>query len=194
MNPKVVLIPAATTEWCEQGRLLGRAELEPSDAGLRKLAAWAEELRPLALTRIFHAPDTLSTSTARQLAGALDIVAKSDSALSEVDLGLWAGLTETELKSRYAKAHRQLRESPFTVSPPGGEEVAEAADRLRETLRKRLKRTKGRVGIVLRPLSFALARTVLGESAPREVWSARESLGPIVIDGQQAQTAVSGVG
>jgi probable phosphoglycerate mutase len=192
MDPKVILIPCAASEWRGQGRLLGRAELDVAPAGMAELSDWVNELRPLALSRIFHSPDALAKATAQYIGNALDVSVKADSGLREVDLGLWSGLTETELKSRYSKAHRQLREAPLTVSPPGGEEVGLAAERLAEVLRKRVKRNGKPIGIVLRPLSFALARVAFGEAEPKAIWSAREAAGPIVINREQAQTAVSG--
>ncbi len=181
---KVALIPCGVTEWRQEGRLLGRVALEPAPEAEQTAAHWAEQLRPVGLGKIFYAPDELSKSTARQIGRELNVSIKSLDGLVEVDLGLWAGLTEAELRKRYAKAHRQLVDSPMNVSPPQGEDFKVAAERLRQCLRKRV-RPNGKVaiGLVLRPITLAIARQVLEGSPADKVWE--ESLNntePVVID------------
>jgi broad specificity phosphatase PhoE len=181
---KVALIPCGVTGWRQKGRLLGRVELEPAPDAQAQFSAWGEQLRSANLGRIFHAPDRLSTATAQYIARELNIPAKALGALVEVDLGLWAGLTEEELKKRYAKAHRQLVDSPLNVSPPDGEDFSKAADRLRACLKKRVKPNgKGAIGLVMRPLSFAMARYVLGGGQSARIWETSQSdVGPVVMD------------
>lgn len=192
---RVVLIPCGPSDWCADGRLLGRTELGLSDSGAQRAAGWIDELRAAGLGKVFHSPDELATATAAQISQALQIPAKPADELKEVDLGLWAGLTETELKARFAKAHRQLTEAPLNVAPPGGEEVAAAAERIKNGLKKRVKpngkNTKA-VGLVMRPLMLALARAALGETAPNEIWKAREMSAPIVIDPDQRAPVLAG--
>lgn len=191
---RIVLIPCAPTDWCEDGRLLGRTELVPTNNAAR-VADWIEPVRDAGVERVFHSPDELATATAVKLSKALRIPSKPADELQEVDLGLWAGLTETELKARFAKAHRQLNEAPLNVSPPGGEEVAVAAERIKNGLKKRVRANGSQaVGLVMRPLMLALARAALGETSPNEIWKARELDAPIVIDPDQpAQQLVESV-
>lgn len=186
---KVVLIPCGKTAWREQGRLLGRVELNLAEAGNAEVSDWISTLRPLGLSKIFHSPDELATGTAKRIAAALDIPSKSAADLHEVDIGLWAGLTETELKARYAKAHRQLVEAPLNVSPPGGEELKSAAERVSNGLRKKLKKNgKDAIGMVMRPFSLALARCALGELPPEKLWEAQRGDAPIVIEQASPKT------
>lgn len=191
---RVVLIPCAPSDWCEDGRLLGRTELALSERGINHISAWIEELNHAGVSRLFHSPDELATMTASTLAKALKVSAKPAEELQEVDLGLWAGLTESELKSRFAKAHRELNEAPLNVSPPGGEEVAVAAERIKNGLKKRVKPNgkQAAVGLVMRPLMLALARAALGETAPHEIWKARQLSTPIVIEPDQSEPALVG--
>jgi broad specificity phosphatase PhoE len=181
---KVALIPCGESDWHRKGRLLGRVELEPDPDVDAQCAVWSEQLRPARLRRIFHAPDGLSKAVAQAVAAQLNIPAKPLEALAEVDVGLWAGLTEEELKTRFAKAHRQLIDSPLNVSPPNGEDFSEAAGRVRAGLRKRIK-PNGRqaIGLVMRPLALAMARCVLEGSEPVKIWETSQSdAGPCVMD------------
>jgi broad specificity phosphatase PhoE len=175
---KVALIPCGPTDWRQKGRLLGRVE------GEVECAQWGEQLRALMISRIFHAPDGLSKTTAQHIGRRLNTPTKTLDALVEVDLGLWAGLTEEELKKRYAKAHRQLVESPLNVSPPQGEDFSDAADRIRLCLKKRVKPNgPAAIGLVMRPVTLAMARCVLAGTASAEIWETSQSADqPLVMD------------
>lgn len=181
---KVALIPCGVTDWRQKGRLLGRVELELSPDGEAQCNTWGEALRPAMLSKLFHAPDELSKVTAERIGRRLNLPAKALDDLVEVDLGLWTGLTESELKKRYAKAHRQLVDAPLNVSPPDGESFSDAARRLRACLKKRIRPNgKAGIGLVMRPLAFALVRSVLEGAASGDVWEASQSKDePVVMD------------
>lgn len=181
---RIVLIPCASTEWREEGRLLGRVELRPTPAGEEHCAGWVEALTNLGLEQILHAPDELATRTANLLGRQLLVPTKAADALAEVDVGLWAGLTDEQVRSRFSSAHRELCESPLNVSPPGGERLGAADARLKAFLKKQNKRNGGAVlGLVLRPVTFAMARCALEGREPSTVWEeAQEMHEPIAIE------------
>ncbi|MCK4343398.1 MAG: histidine phosphatase family protein [Phycisphaerae bacterium] len=181
---KVALIPCGTTDWHGEGRLLGRVELPLTGEGQQQCAAWAEQLHSVGLQRILHAPDELATQTAAFLARRLSIPTKMLDDLIEVDVGLWAGLTESQLKSRYPSAHRELCESPLNVHPPSGEELGAAAKRVNACIRKQVKKNgEETLGVVVRPFIFAMAQCALEGREPSEVWeTARNATVPLVIE------------
>ncbi len=181
---KIVLIPCGHTEWHEEGRLLGRVELPLTEAGQQGCTAWAERLTPAGIQRILHAPDELATQTAAVVARRLCVPTRAVDDLAEVDIGLWAGLTESQIKTRFASAHRELGEAPLNVSPPGGEAFSAAAKRLRAAVRKQLRKDGVEaVGVVVRPLAFAVLRCTLEGRELTDVWAAlRAAPEPAVID------------
>jgi broad specificity phosphatase PhoE len=185
---KIALIPCACTEWRTEGRLLGRTELSAAPAAEERCTAWVETLRLLMLARILHSPDELAKRTARLIGRALHVPARSVEDLSEVDFALWAGLTDEELRMRFASAYRQLEESPLAVTPPGGENLGVAAARLEACLRRRLRGGEAAVGLVLRPVALALARYVLGEHEESRIWRDAHSdeLVVVTVDGGPA--------
>lgn len=191
---KVALIPCGATEWHDEGRLLGRVELPLTRAGEERCNEWAEQLHFLELRRLLHAPDELSAHTAALLASRLSLPSKAVDDLVEVDIGLWTGLTEAELKSRYPSAHRELGESPLNVRPPGGESLADAAHRLAVCLHKRIRKNgTASLGIVLRPLALVLARATLEGRPLADVWeAAHQAADPVIIEyGQSGPTSES---
>jgi broad specificity phosphatase PhoE len=181
---KVVLIPCATTEWHEAGRLLGRVELPLTPEGEQQCDAWIEQLRAYGIECLYHAPDELATRTAELLAERLNVRTRPLEALAEVDIGLWTGLTEAQLKRRFGSAHRELREAPLHVNPPGGEAIADATERLKECVCKQV-RKNGRtaIGVITRPLGLALLQCALNGQDFSAVWElARGEAAPVVLE------------
>ncbi len=180
---KVVLIPCGSTEWGESGRLLGRTEVPLTPDGRAAVAAWAGHLDGNRPDRLVHSGDELAAESARVIAKQLDIPAKAVEGLAEVNVGLWAGLTEEQLKTRYENAYKQLREAPLSVRPPEGENFGDAAERVAAALRKVMKRGKGVTGLVMRPLALTLARCALEHRPSCEFWStSRKWAEPVVIE------------
>ena len=181
---KIALIPCGSTEWQDEGRLLGRVEIPLTSAGRERCIQWAQQLHGVGIKRILHGPDELVTQTAALVAGQLDVPTKTLDDLAEVDIGLWTGLTESQLKRRFASAHRELGEAPLNVSPPGGEALRAAADRLIACMRKQLRKNgKEPVGVVMRPFSLALAKAVLEGHALSDLWETTHNASdPVVIE------------
>jgi probable phosphoglycerate mutase len=192
---KIALIPCGTTDWHGEGRLLGRVELPLTEPGQQQCVAWAEQLQALNLTRILHAPDQLATQTAVQLARKLSVPTKSLEDLEEVDVGLWAGLTESQLKLRYPSAHRELCESPLNVHPPGGEDLGAASKRVSACIRKQVRKNGAEaIGIVMRPFSLAMVKCALDGSEASEVWkTARSATKPVIMEVDGLAQAKAGV-
>jgi broad specificity phosphatase PhoE len=168
---KIVLVPCVASDWQAEGRLLGRVELGPVPGGEARAAAWATSLREVGVEKVLHGPDELCTATGRWLAAALDVKARGIAELAEVDLGLWAGLTDEQLAKRFASAHHELCEAPLNVTPPEGESLAAAHERLEGFLRSRVRRYgKSAVALVVRPLSLAILHQILSGAAAETIW------------------------
>lgn len=191
---KLVLIPCAPTQWRRAGRLLGRAELPPADDADRALAEAAERVRPHGVARILHAPDGLSTAAARRIARNLGVPARRMPALEEVDLGLWTGLTAEQLGQRFPSAQHELYESPLNVTPPDGEPLRSALNRLRAGVQRCVKRSAHQtLALVTRPLALALIRAALEGPGGEGVWQRLEEPDqPVAIELDEARFAPTG--
>lgn len=182
---KLILVPCITSEWRSAGRLMGRVELDPTPASDAETTAWASYLQGTGVTQVLYGPDQLSARTARLLAKQIGASIRKVAALEEVDVGLWAGLTDEELRARYASCYRELCENPLHVTPPEGESFAVAGARIGKALQRRVSRNgQPAIAVVLRPLALALARRVFApEVVDADIWrDAQETSGPITVE------------
>ena len=90
----------------------------------------------------------------------------------EIDLGLWQGMTLSEIKLRHPRVYKQWLEKPDSVTPPEGEGLAQAGKRLDQTIVRILRKNKEMtIGVVLGPFALALARLSREGRSIDEVWN-----------------------
>lgn len=188
---RVILVPATLCDWREAGRLLGRATLDLREDAGTAIERWAANLNNARVGHVYCGEDALSREIGQRLSVRLGIVPKAVDELDEVDLGLWTGLTDEQLRARFASAHRQLEEAPLTVVPPEGESLAAAAARVSGEIRRRIRRNgKSAIAFVLRPIALALAVRACG-SADDDVWALSRSVeAPVELVPDGARLAV----
>lgn len=160
----VSLIRCGQTVWDADGRLRGSTDLPLSDAG--RVAVQAD-LSQSALGRpslIHHPPDDAATETARLCAARMGAKIKSADGLADPNLGLLEGLTRQEFAERFHTRFKQWDEDPLSLSPPEGEDVVDAADRLFNTVARILKRSRSdEVALVLHDMGIGLMRCWLSD-------------------------------
>ena len=158
----IILIPWAQTDWSVSGRLFAQTPLSLNEAGSAQAKTWGEQLQEKRLTMLFASDEQTSRETAEAIAKPARIRVKVLDGLEEVDFGLWEGLSEQQLKSRFPKTYKRWCEDPAAVCPPDGEELPEAAERIAAAVRKAARKAgESTAGIVLGPVACALARCAL---------------------------------
>ena len=168
----LVLIPWAETTWSAAGRVAGRTPLPLTRTGQAEVKAWARALATGQFAAVYSSDEQTSIHTATVVAERSGVPLKVVPELSEVDAGLWNGLTTEELKHRYAKTFKKWCSDPSSVCPPQGESIEDAYKRLQKTLEDVLRKSKGTcVGVVLGPLACALVRCRLESVEPSKVHS-----------------------
>jgi broad specificity phosphatase PhoE len=129
-------------------------------------------MRDLSLDVVLCSPDESSQQVAQVLASAAGAKVRVVASLSDVDMGLWKGLRTSELAERYPTVYKQWLGDPTGVQVPGGESLAFAEQRILEGLIRALEKTKSghpRVGVVLRPMAWAIVRCWLRALPLRQV-------------------------
>jgi broad specificity phosphatase PhoE len=179
---KLILIPAAQTEWRAAGRLAGDTDLPLNEQGHRQAVHWASQIAPMKPELVRCGPEQSTKQTASIIAHQLGIHLRTIKELREINLGLWQGLTHQDFEERFPKVHRQWRAEPESIEPPDGETITAVADRLAAGLLKiRRKHATGIVAIPLGQYAFAILRCRLLDDTYDKFWE-------YVDDEQQPQT------
>ena len=168
---KLIVIKAGRTEWVDQNRIAGDADLSLNNAGRAEVFAIVNELTPLAPKSAFCGTDTPSMETARIVCEALQLKPKSLDELRELDLGHWEGLTIEQFSERFPKVYKAWRDNPAAVEPPDGEPIAVVEARLDSAILRVMKRkTASPILLVLGRLAYAIARCRYTNASPDEFW------------------------
>ena len=99
---KLILVRHGLTDWNENGRLMGRSDVELNARGRTQAERVARALAPRAIDAIYSSPQVRARQTAAPLAGALDLDIDKDIVVEpdfdEVWLSdAWKGKTVSEL-------------------------------------------------------------------------------------------------
>jgi len=126
---QIVLVRHGATDWNLQGRCQGSTDRELSDAGIRQ----AEQIAALLSNEEIHAIYSSHLRRARQTAEFIsqphELPVLIEEELRELDHGELEGLTFTEIKNRYSDFLTRWRSEPSDIQVPGGERLADVAER-----------------------------------------------------------------
>jgi broad specificity phosphatase PhoE len=160
---RIYLVQTGETTWQAESRLESVAGAPLSEAGAAAIRAVGEQLRAAGVSpSIYAAHGEAEVQTARLLAKALDVKVHANAHLGEIDYGLWQGLTHQQIKRGQPRLFRQWSEDPASVTPPQGETMAHAWDRIVKAVKGILKRRRnGPPLFVLAPVAMALLRCAI---------------------------------
>jgi len=172
MVTRALLIEAGPTPWDKEGRLVGNRPLplatDALDAIRHLLQTIHEPVQGLYKPHGNEACDAV----AKLLTQTFSLRAKEMGELDELDLGLWEGLKPAEVRSRFPRVFAQWMEKPLEVTPPDGEQLDKAIDRLTAGTLRILKRSRGlHVALVLRPMALRIVSGVLQKQSRAEIAS-----------------------
>jgi broad specificity phosphatase PhoE len=166
MADSLVVIRAGSTDFDLQGRIRGTLDLPLCAAGLAEAKAAAAALAGTPPAAIYSAPDACSVDTARHVARACGLRARRLDDLVNLDQGLWQGMLVDDIRLKQPRLYRQWQDNPWAVSPPEGELLEQACDRVEGVLERMLRRhPAGRIALVVpAPLDQIVRWLTAGES------------------------------
>ncbi|HWL07552.1 MAG TPA: histidine phosphatase family protein, partial [Planctomicrobium sp.] len=120
------VIRPGETDFDVQDRIQGDLNLPMTHRGECQVAEIIEALRGRQLDFIYSSPNEPALSAAQHVARALDVPLKVLDQLGNVNLGLWQGLSRSEIRQKQPRLFRQWEEEPESVCAPQGETSEEA--------------------------------------------------------------------
>ncbi len=144
------LVRHAKTDFNPEERLYGSDEPELNEIGQAEalsLVRWfidKDEIRA-----IYSSSSVRAEQTAKGIANNLNVKFSLDSRLRERDLGLWEGLSWSEIKESYPKEWGKWRRGVPDFSPSGGESLNDFCQRVNSLIKQIVKKHQGQGIIVI---------------------------------------------
>ena len=126
LETRVILIRSGSTDWHEQGKLVGQADPGLSERGRKHAEKAAAALLGVRVSELLCSPLQRSVQTAQVVGERCGLHTARDQRLSAMACGHWQGQTFEALSEE--PLYQQFKLRPTDVRPPGGEGV-EAARR-----------------------------------------------------------------
>ncbi len=168
---RLVIVPAGLTDWQEEGRLVGNANLPLNERGKEQAYRWAEQLKEEEVDVMYSYVSGPAKETAGIISKELKVKAKENENLSDINLGLWQGMCMSEIKQRHPKVYKQWIEQPESVTPPEGESIASLRNRIEPTIETIVNKNVDRcVAVVLGQMSLAIIRIRKEGREIKEIW------------------------
>jgi broad specificity phosphatase PhoE len=162
MSTRVVLIEAGPTPWEAEGRIVGSRPLPLTAEAIDAIRHRLESVS-LAINSVYRAAtNEACDQVAKLIAQKFRLRPRDSPELETVNLGLWEGLRPEELRRRFPTVFPQWQEHPLAVTPPDGEALAGAIERIGAALKRILRRNRNlTVALPLRPMALQIAAGVL---------------------------------
>ncbi|HEY1921357.1 MAG TPA: histidine phosphatase family protein [Tepidisphaeraceae bacterium] len=170
MSTRAVLIEAGPTPWDVEGRVVGNSSLPLTAEATDIIRHLLDEIKTPVDSVYYAAANEASKQVAELISRKLATRARDIRDLDEVRLGLWQGLFPADIRARFPTVYPQWETQPLLVTPPDGEPLEEAIQRIRAALNRILRRSKARTAIVvLRPMAFQIVRGIMHNQSSAQI-------------------------
>jgi broad specificity phosphatase PhoE len=109
------LVRHGQTDWNLEGRLQGQSDVPLNQTGRAEARSLTRQLSDI-------------------IAGVLELPVTTEPRLREINQGEWEGQFAEDIKARHDEHWEQRNVDPIHFRPPGGESVAEVADRTQDVM------------------------------------------------------------
>lgn len=140
MGCRVYFIRHGETVWNKDARFQGRADIPLSPRGVEQARALSIRLKEQRFAAFFSSGLSRARDTAGIIAAPHDKAVEVIPGMEEIDFGQWEGLTSREIRERYNDESKAWWASPLNTRIPGGETLAELAERSTAALKRIVER------------------------------------------------------
>lgn len=143
MIKRVIFIRTGETEWNKRERWQGWVDVPLNANGKAQAAALARFIRHMGVKAIYSSDLRRAVETAEPIARETGLEPIYDSRLRERSVGLWQGLTMTEIRDWYGEEYQALLADRENYTIPSGESRADVRVRVIEAFHEIMKQDKG---------------------------------------------------
>lgn len=123
------LIRHGSTDLNHEHRYQGKTDLSLSTYGKSKIKQFKKDIKYIPFDLVLTSSAKRSQKTCQLLFNKVPVVIHKG--LTEIDFGIWEGLTHKEIQSRYPKELSRYEQNPFKNAPNKGETFADVFDRIK---------------------------------------------------------------
>jgi broad specificity phosphatase PhoE len=162
---RLFLVRHGETDSNQQGLALGRANVPLNETGLRQARLVADRLAAEPVIAVYTSPLRRTMETAEAIADRHGLGVRPEPGLIEMDIGEMDGLKPTDIRDRYPGfLERWMGADGPMERMPGGERLADVAERASETLGRLAEQHQGEsvVAVTHNFVLLTLTAQVLG--------------------------------
>ncbi|HMA81969.1 MAG TPA: histidine phosphatase family protein [Candidatus Binatia bacterium] len=153
---QIVLVRHGATDWNLQGRCQGSTDRDLSEVGLRQAAQAAALLSGEPIRAIYSSNLRRARQTAEVISQPHNLPVMIEHGVRELDHGELEGLTFNEIKESYSEFLIRWRSEPAEIRVPGGERLADVAERAWNGLNEIVQRHPEAPGILVVSHNFPI--------------------------------------
>ena len=167
---ELILIRHGETDW-NRGRFFrGREDIPLNANGIAQADLTAEVLKDRVFEAIYSSPLKRSMVTAKRIALPHQINVREKWDLIDIDYGIWAGMKEDEVKSKWPKDYDRWLKNPANLRFIRGESMKKAWKRINSALREILfLHGTGSVIIVSHRMPIKMMTAYMLHKKPRDI-------------------------
>ncbi|KIL40006.1 phosphoglycerate mutase [Gordoniibacillus kamchatkensis] len=132
----IYIVRHGQTAWNVEHRFQGHQDSPLTELGTKQAEWLGESLRNERIDTIFSSSSPRARKTAELIRGARDLDIMESGALMEIHLGIWEGLTQTEVKQLYPEQLDYFWNDPGQFRVPGSETFQEVSRRAVDQLHR----------------------------------------------------------
>ena len=140
---RIILVRHGQTEWNRYERFRGWIDIDLDETGLRQAEAAVPRVARWEVAAIYSSPLKRAMATAEIIAHPLGIPVVPLEGISDMNFGVWQGLSIGEVKQKYPELFDLWRYSPQMLEIPQGESLEDVRKRAVATIYDLAERHEG---------------------------------------------------
>lgn len=168
---KLYLIRHGQTDWNVAGMIQGRHDIPLNAIGRLQAGALAQGMGKRPVTAVYSSPQARALETAKVIGESFKLTVEALPQLMEISYGSWEGRTVQDILTTDSELYHAWWNHPVTVSPPGGETLAQVDERCRLAWEHIRSRITGDVAVVSHgsTLAHLIVHLLKGQPEAREI-------------------------
>ncbi len=167
---ELILVRHGETDWNRERFYRGREDVPLNANGIAQAELTAEALKERVFEAIYSSPLKRSMVTAKRIALPHQIDVREKWDLIDVDFGVWAGMSEEQVKAKWSKDYERWLKNPANMKFLNGESMKKAWKRVNSALREIIfLHGTGSVVIVSHRLPIKMMTAYMLHKKPKEL-------------------------